>query len=320
MTSTVAKVAKAAAKGGKVAKGGKTAANGKAKVITKNSKVVSNVLEMPVTKYKLSIADLGAVLNDFWVTVMKNDDEYTFPLECEADDIEIYLKPERVFQLLGITPEKLGVRKTATLLSLLREHEDQSAIEPVEPVDGDVPDDHRTKQNFVEKTLYALFYLYDPPVEDEDETEDEEPIERGRYQYYRIKIAPSTIKEAGMGIYALENIPKNAVGQYKGIPRTADECNVYYSWVIKSFDPMEGDPDDNNVYMYYVDATDFARSNWTRYVNCGMKNDQNNMEQEQVYDKIFYTTTKTIKAGDEMFVDYGEEYREYNFGLDPTDY
>jgi len=73
--------------------------------------------------------------------------------------------------------------------------------------------------------------------------------------------------------------------------------------------------DESDTYMYYVDATDLERSNWTRYVNCGMKNAHNNMEQDQIYDKIFYTTTKEVAAGEEFFIDYGPEYRKYNLGM-----
>ncbi len=118
-----------------------------------------------------------------------------------------------------------------------------------------------------------------------------------------------------MGVYAVDAIPNGAVGQYKGIPRSSEETNMYYAWAVVSFDPQEGDPTEEANYMYYVDATDFDRSNWTRYVNCGIKDKFNNMEQTQIFDKIYYIATSEIEAGAELFVDYGEEYRKWNLGL-----
>ena len=46
-----------------------------------------------------------------------------------------------------------------------------------------------------------------------------------------------------------------------------------------------------------------------------MKKKMNNMDSEQLYDKFFYVATKNIKEGDELFIDYGPEYRKYNLLL-----
>lgn len=281
----------------------KSKAKGKAKAVKALVKIVDESLELPLVVYKLTIKEMTDLCVKFY-------EEHKLPsvggiLQSQPnsmfDDITISIAPEKLFQKLGLTPEGLGPEKTAELLTLFREHEDQSVVSPPEPMDEEdtVSEEHLTAQPYDEKELYALFFLYEEEC----------------YVYKKIKIAASTIKKAGMGIYALEDIPDGAVGQYKGIPRIEEETNMYYSWVVKSFDPVEGLPDDADIYMYYIDATEFERSNWTRYVNCGMTEDANNMDQEQVYDKIFYTVTRDIKAGEELFVDYGEDYRVWNMGM-----
>ena len=78
---------------------------------------------------------------------------------------------------------------------------------------------------------------------------------------------------------------------------------------------MTGEQDDKDKPLYYVDAFDTKTSNWTRFVNCGLKNKYNNIESVQNYDKMYYVATKNIKKGDELFIDYGEGYRKDNLGL-----
>jgi len=275
---------------------------GKAKVSKPLVKVVDKKLELPLVVYKLTIKEMMDIWSEY-----KPEGDSKDPISVSNPsflDINVCLTPEKVFSMFGSSPEALGPVITAKILTLLREHEDQSVVSPIEELEEEVSTEHLTAQPYDEKEMYALFFLY----------------EEDCYRYIKIKISASTIKKAGMGIYALEDIPDGAIGQYKGIPRCEDETNMYYAWVVKSFDPLEGLPDDSDTYMYYIDATDFERSNWTRYVNCGMKEVDNNMDQEQVYDKIFYTTTRDIAAGEELFVDYGEEYRIWNFGMEEGSY
>lgn len=265
-------------------------------------KVVDTKLELPLIVYKLTIKEMMDIVSTFYVEAFGTEYQSQISIDAVFEDVNISTTPEKMFEIIGSTPEALGPEKAARYLSMLREHEDQAVIEPPEPIEGgeEPSGEHLTAQPFDEKELYALFFLY----------------EEKRYAYIKIKIAASTIKKAGMGIYTLEDIPDGAVGQYKGIPRVEEETNMYYAWVVKSFDPIEGFPDESDTYMYYIDATEFDRSNWTRYVNCGMTEAENNMDQEQVYDKIFYTVTRDIKAGQELFVDYGEDYRVWNFGME----
>lgn len=270
-------------------------------------KVVDTSLELPHIVYKLTIKEFNDICRAFHAEAVGGEFSDPFKVAIlSLCNVDISITPDEVFQAIGTKPEELGPDKTANLLSMLREHEDQSVVSPLEDLEDEeeVSSDHLTSQPYDIKELYALFYLY----------------EEKKYKYIKIKIAKSKIAKAGMGIYALEDIPEGAVGQYKGVPRIENYTNMYYSWVVKSFDPQEGLPDDSDLYMYYIDATDLSRSNWTRYVNCGMKNDDNNMDQEQVYDKIYYTVTRDIKAGEELYVDYGEDYRVYNLEITEEDY
>jgi hypothetical protein len=131
----------------------------------------------------------------------------------------------------------------------------------------------------------------------------------------RLKIAPSTIPNAGMGVYAVDPIPKGARGKYKGKIMSLDKGNPYYSWIIYDYDPVSGAPTSQNKELYLVDAFNVSQSNWTRYVNCGLKNRFNNLDVSQVFNQIYYLAKRDIKPGEELFIDYGPDYRKINLGM-----
>ena len=135
-----------------------------------------------------------------------------------------------------------------------------------------------------------------------------------KYRILHLRIAPSSIKEAGMGVYAVDEIPKGAKGIYKGVKKSMTRGNVYYSWIIYEWDTKTGNAISNKE-MFLLDASNKKTSNWTRYVNCGMKKRDNNMDSIQEFDKIYYYTTKNIKPGQELFIDYGRGYRTSNLGM-----
>lgn len=167
---------------------------------------------------------------------------------------------------------------------------------------------HQTSPPFEEKIVDALFWIPDQnPLKNNDDT--------GKYKYLKIKLAPSNIKAAGIGAYAVNSIPKGAKGVYKGIPLSEKNANMYYSWTVKSFDPDTGEPDEEDKPNYFIDATNLETSNWTRYVNCGIKKKCNNFDSDQLYDKFFYVSTRNIKKGEELFLDYGPDYRRDNLGM-----
>jgi hypothetical protein len=132
---------------------------------------------------------------------------------------------------------------------------------------------------------------------------------------FRLKIAPSTIPNAGMGVFAVDKIPKGAKGKYKGKIMSVEKGDPFYSWVIYDYDKETGVPFPDNKELYLLDAHYPSNSNWTRYVNCGIKNKFNNIDVEQSFGNIYYFTKRDIQPGEELFVDYGPEYRKVNLGL-----
>merc|ERR1712146_66786 len=61
----------------------------------------------------------------------------------------------------------------------------------------------------------------------------------------------------------------------------------------------------------YVDARAIKHSNWTRYVNGAKTEDQQKLVNTECYQyggKLWYRTTKEVLPGQELIIDYGDEY------------
>lgn len=226
-------------------------------------------------------------------------------LTFESPSCTYQIDAETLITILQEHSSDFKDRNTLTdLFNSLKSFEDYSTTE--EPVETVIPDEeenteeevHQTAPPFKEKHVQALFW-----------------IPKFGYRYIPIKLAPSSIVQAGIGAYAMEDIPKGAKGVYKGVVKDEDGANMYYSWAVKSFHRKNGKVDSKDETLYYRDATDLFNSNWTRYVNCGLKSKVNNFESEQLFDTFFYVATKSIKSGEELFIDYGDEYRKDNLGM-----
>lgn len=235
------------------------------------------------------------------------------PSKIEQDDsiespecVYTHLPASKLTEILS----RFGIEDHKTFAKIfteLREYEDYSVLNDPEPPKKDkkssknkIPEmEHQTKPEFVEKIVQALFFI----------------PKKGRYEYKRIRLAPSNIKAAGTGAYAVDDIPKGAKGVYKGVSRDEESVNMFYAWTTKSFDPETGETDEFDEELYYIDAFDIETSNWTRYVNCGPTKRSNNMESDQFFDKFFYIAIKDIEAGEELLIDYGEAYRSDNLGM-----
>lgn len=135
----------------------------------------------------------------------------------------------------------------------------------------------------------------------------------GEYRYFQLHIKKSTIKNGGMGVYALEDIPKGWSAQYVGEPIKGDNCNPYYSFTIQPFRKSDGEPNYSRDPYMYIDSTVEKNSNWTRTINCKIEEEENNVEPFQLYDQIWCKTKRIIRTGEELFLWYGEDYVNENF-------
>ena len=209
-----------------------------------------------------------------------------------------------------------GHRLFESVFTDLKSYEDYSILNP--PQKTQEEEVHQTDPPFEEKIVNALFWvpkLSSGRSEKISSASKTKKTKKGGYKYLKVRLAPSNIKAAGIGAYAVDPIPKGARGVYKGIPLKEKYANMYYSWTVKTFDPDTGEADENDDPLYYVDATKLEVSNWTRYVNCGMRKKFNNFDSDQLYDKFFYVATKNIEKDEELFIDYGESYRVDNLEM-----
>jgi len=208
----------------------------------------------------------------------------------EAPSVTYVIKADKLFKILQAFTE-FSRKDMIEMFNELKKYEDLSIRDKVsEKVT-------KKKQKSLPETKLSLFYL---PA-------------KSTYRYYKLRIAPSTIPQAGYGVYAEKFIPQGAILQYRGVAKTEKSANMSYSWKIIEYD-KNGTDVSNGGAICFRDAFKLKTSNATRFINCAGKDKYNNMEMMQLFDKVFYVTTRDINAGEELFIDYGDEYREYNFG------
>jgi hypothetical protein len=230
--------------------------------------------------------------------------------KIEAPTANYNVSAEKLTEILEKHCTDINRDQLIKIFTSLQKYEDYSVLDIPKPSKDDVSDEHQTPPPFKEKIVHALFYI---PSNKRSEKTGRKML--GKYKYIKIRLAPSSIKAAGIGAYAVDPIPKGARGIYKGISKDEEDTNMYYAWTIKTFDEESGETDYNDESLYYVDAFDLKKSNWTRYVNCGLTDKANNFESDQKFDKIFYVATRDIKPDEELFIDYGEGYRVDNLGM-----
>jgi hypothetical protein len=131
----------------------------------------------------------------------------------------------------------------------------------------------------------------------------------------KFEIKNSLIYGAGRGIFTTVDIPPHTyIDFYKGKRITKRQFHKYkknprYVWEIKY-----------GRGYYYVDGE--INGNWLSLINDARSTLLNNLEAHQREGKLWYYSKRFIKAGEELYVDYGDDYWSYFKGKQKkiTDY
>ena len=114
-----------------------------------------------------------------------------------------------------------------------------------------------------------------------------------------------------MGIFANETCPKGIrLGEYTGdllSEKAYDRVsNKFYMFELSKRSPSTG-----RYSTYYIDASNPRKSGLLRYANGARTASQKkkiNAEAYQYAEKIYYRSLREIKAGEEIIIDYGDNY------------
>lgn len=107
---------------------------------------------------------------------------------------------------------------------------------------------------------------------------------------FKLKVKKS---KTGKGLFALENIPKGScIIEYTGVPITEEEAekiNSKYLFEVGKNKTINGN----------------TKENTAKYINHSCRP---NCEADGPSGRVFIFALKNIKADEELFYDYGEEY------------
>ena len=124
--------------------------------------------------------------------------------------------------------------------------------------------------------------------------------------FYLMEVLPSTVKGAGLGTFATNFIPKDTdLGKYYGDVLTTQPANTDYAWTIFDKDTL------GNTITKWVDGINYKDNNPLRYVNSPIKHSEKNIVNTIMFMKegdVHYKSTRDIKKGEELFIDYGDAY------------
>jgi len=116
---------------------------------------------------------------------------------------------------------------------------------------------------------------------------------------YNLKVDISLIKHGGLGLFTMENIPKNTfIGEYIGEVKHTDEPTLStYCLSLKS--------------DYFIDAYDYPRCVFGMINDCRFSDYTYNCIFKIYADKAEVWSICDIDAGSEMYLNYGDEFWTY---------
>lgn len=117
-----------------------------------------------------------------------------------------------------------------------------------------------------------------------------------------LELRPSPGK--GLGVFARQAIPSGMfLGHYVGV-RVSNETDGDYVLSAEGYDQ-----DGRYVSEFSIDAADKSRSNWTRYLNSVNADEVKNCDWYiDIGRTIGIKTIRPISAGEELLLDYGNEF------------
>jgi|SRR5210317_2425990 hypothetical protein len=140
---------------------------------------------------------------------------------------------------------------------------------------------------------------------------------REKRNFHLLEIKESTRPGAGLGAFATRDIPAGIdLGRYYGVIVNERPDDPTYTWRVESdHRDIIGRP---YHVTRHIDAKPIIENNPLRYVNSPVGKDENwliNTGHKQKgnarHGCIHYYTKRKIEKGEELFVDYGEKYRNW---------
>jgi SET domain-containing protein len=132
-----------------------------------------------------------------------------------------------------------------------------------------------------------------------------------RFQNENIIVKQSKIKGAGLGVFATRALPPNThLGIYKGDKCAENDDGDYVLDVQINHTYKNGK---TKLVKLCINAENKKTSNWTRFINSvttnkHMKNVEFYIFGSEGKEKIGVYTTAKINKGQELLLDYGNEY------------
>ena len=121
-----------------------------------------------------------------------------------------------------------------------------------------------------------------------------------------LDVRASQIRGAGKGLFAAADLPKGTrLGEYTGRRTRSLPRDSSYTWKVNMYSPEH-----TFSHAEYVDARNTPTC-ILRYANGARTPAQHlriNAEMYQYRGRVYYKTTKRVRRGTEIIVDYGDDY------------